>query len=489
MALTNEEIVALIGFNLPDNIQQLITPAKVRQVLNEMQAFSVAQAYTPSDTLQSVSDRGAATDKTLTMAGLRIASGDFFATLQAVSTVNRTHTLPDVSGTLLTDGGSYTNPAWLVSIPISKVSGLQTALDGKAAVSHTHVWADITDKPTTFTPSAHSHVWADITDKPSTFTPSAHTHALSDLTQSGASSGQVPQWNGSAWVAATVSGGGTPGGSNTHVQFNNSGAFGGSADFTWNNTTKTLTITNTTIGNVSISTNSDILSSAGFSVGGSASFTNVGFPTSAARLSGTTTFSLFVHGGNRSVTIVDAATFTALASSMLTIESTTKGVRIPIMNVTQLAAISSPANGLLAISSNSTNANALRRFNGTEWAGAESDNWVDYSSTSTVVGWSSTTTKVIRYQQSHRRLSVQFNISGTSNSATTTFTLPFSMGANGIGNLPLFRCINASNSCIAYAVVTGSTVSFVVYDAINSITNFASSGTKTIYGSFVIEID
>lgn len=36
----------------------------------------------------------------------------------------------------------------------------------------------------------------------------AHTHALSDLTASGATTGQVPQWSGSAWVPATVSGGG-----------------------------------------------------------------------------------------------------------------------------------------------------------------------------------------------------------------------------------------------------------------------------------------
>jgi len=33
----------------------------------------------------------------------------------------------------------------------------------------------------------------------------AHTHPLSDLQQSGATSNQVPQWNGSAWVPATIS--------------------------------------------------------------------------------------------------------------------------------------------------------------------------------------------------------------------------------------------------------------------------------------------
>jgi hypothetical protein len=42
------------------------------------------------------------------------------------------------------------------------------------------------------------------------------------------------------------SGGGTPGGSNTYVQFNNSGAFGGSADLTWNDSSKILDIGGTT---------------------------------------------------------------------------------------------------------------------------------------------------------------------------------------------------------------------------------------------------
>lgn len=48
--------------------------------------------------------------------------------------------------------------------------------------THTHLWADITDKPSAFTPSAHSHGWSEITGKPSTFAPSAHTHAWADIT-------------------------------------------------------------------------------------------------------------------------------------------------------------------------------------------------------------------------------------------------------------------------------------------------------------------
>ena len=46
---------------------------------------------------------------------------------------------------------------------ISTITGLQTALDGKAASTHTHTWAEVTGKPTTFTPSAHTHAIADTT--------------------------------------------------------------------------------------------------------------------------------------------------------------------------------------------------------------------------------------------------------------------------------------------------------------------------------------
>jgi hypothetical protein len=36
-----------------------------------------------------------------------------------------------------------------------------------------------------------------------------HSHPLIDLTQSGATSGQVPTWNGTAWTPQTPSGGGS----------------------------------------------------------------------------------------------------------------------------------------------------------------------------------------------------------------------------------------------------------------------------------------
>ena len=48
----------------------------------------------------------------------------------------------------------------------------------EALSAHSHAYADITNKPTTFAPSAHSHAYADITNKPTTFAPSAHSHAV-----------------------------------------------------------------------------------------------------------------------------------------------------------------------------------------------------------------------------------------------------------------------------------------------------------------------
>jgi hypothetical protein len=47
--------------------------------------------------------------------------------------------------------------------------------------------------------------WNTLTGKPSTFPPSSHTHPTSDLTQSGAATGNVLQWNGTAWVPAAPS--------------------------------------------------------------------------------------------------------------------------------------------------------------------------------------------------------------------------------------------------------------------------------------------
>jgi hypothetical protein len=69
----------------------------------------------------------------------------------------------------------------------------------------------------TFTPtlSANLQSWSALA--PATKADASHTHTLSNLTQSGATSGQVATWNGSAWAPATPSGGGGGSGTVTSV--------------------------------------------------------------------------------------------------------------------------------------------------------------------------------------------------------------------------------------------------------------------------------
>ena len=69
---------------------------------------------------------------------------------------------------------------------ISNVDGLQSALDGKAPSSHTHTKSQISDFPSSLPASdvyswakastKPSYAWSEITNKPSSFSPSSHSH-------------------------------------------------------------------------------------------------------------------------------------------------------------------------------------------------------------------------------------------------------------------------------------------------------------------------
>lgn len=109
---------------------------------------------------------------------------------------------------------------------------------------------------------------------------------------------------------------------------------------------------------------------------------------------------------------------------------------------------------------------------------------VNYSNTSTVTGWSSTTTKNIYYKKTGKLINVWFAISGTSNSTSTTFTLPYSV-SSGTGTFFLTRQMNNSGS---YEVGTGFMSGSNMY-ARNTITaptnaSWTASGTKYIEGQF-----
>ena len=115
--------------------------------------------------------------------------------------------------------------------------------------------------------------------------------------------------------------------------------------------------------------------------------------------------------------------------------------------------------------------------------------WIDFSEQSTIVGWSSFTTKSIRYKVIGNTVCVLFNIQGTSNSATTNFTLPVI-----IKNVILFMnyAVDNGTASIGLGYMTASninTISFQRYSALNTPTpTWTASGTKQIIGQFFYEI-
>lgn len=101
--------------------------------------------------------------------------------------------------------------------------------------------------------------------------------------------------------------------------------------------------------------------------------------------------------------------------------------------------------------------------------------WIDYSATSTIVGWSSFTIKQLRYQVAHKRVYVNFYLTGTSNSTSLTFTLPTASpieimnvcriidnGTSGVGRFFMNASSNTVtvNSDVAGAAWTASNQKF-----------------------------
>ena len=118
-------------------------------------------------------------------------------------------------------------------------------------------------------------------------------------------------------------------------------------------------------------------------------------------------------------------------------------------------------------------------------AGGNMLDWVDYSGTSTIVGWSLFTTKQIQYRYLNlNTVLVNFVLIGTSNSVDSSFTLPSGcmnyvacpagvVGDNGVlsVNPGSIVCLEATDTVVLSSDLTGS--------------NWTASGIKTIAGQFI----
>lgn len=113
--------------------------------------------------------------------------------------------------------------------------------------------------------------------------------------------------------------------------------------------------------------------------------------------------------------------------------------------------------------------------------------FVDYSAISTIVGWTTYTTKQIFYKKIGKTVFVQFLIDGTSNSVNTTFTLPYAcaLGCDVRFNTAYTRNGGtvATGGPNGQLPAGGSTITFYV----TGTTLWSNTLTKTISGQFFYE--
>lgn len=113
--------------------------------------------------------------------------------------------------------------------------------------------------------------------------------------------------------------------------------------------------------------------------------------------------------------------------------------------------------------------------------------WVDYSAVSTIIGWSSFTTKKIYIKKIGKIVFVSFYLSGTSNSTTTSFTLPYINAGVYIGGCHSQALDNGSILTTASAFGIPSSSLTVTCWKDMATTTWTASNTKYVLGAFWYE--
>lgn len=109
--------------------------------------------------------------------------------------------------------------------------------------------------------------------------------------------------------------------------------------------------------------------------------------------------------------------------------------------------------------------------------------WADYSASSTIVGWTSFSTKQIYTSKIGKRVFVNINIDGTSNSVNTTCTLPYT-AANTNNFLFAYVSDNGGTSVSGLTQLSASSSTVIFSPTIS-----AGAGTWTNSGSKQVHIN
>lgn len=113
--------------------------------------------------------------------------------------------------------------------------------------------------------------------------------------------------------------------------------------------------------------------------------------------------------------------------------------------------------------------------------------WIDFSASATIIGWSSYTVKILQYCVVNEMLFVLFNIVGTSNSTSASFTLPFSIVVNN-ASISFLAQNNSGTPVISRAVENSSTVLGFRATAGGSTTSWAAGNTKAVQGVGIFQL-
>lgn len=133
-------------------------------------------------------------------------------------------------------------------------------------------------------------------------------------------------------------------------------------------------------------------------------------------------------------------------------------------------------------SANTYTDNALENYTNTTDLNAalglkeDKTDWVDISSSATIVGWSAYTTKIVKYKLENKMVVFFVNIEGTSNSQTTTLDL----GMNVVEGMRFLTCsMNGGTREIGAGSITSGT-SLIDFKRTLTGTAYSSTGNKAV---------
>ena len=112
--------------------------------------------------------------------------------------------------------------------------------------------------------------------------------------------------------------------------------------------------------------------------------------------------------------------------------------------------------------------------------------WADYSATSTIVGWTSTTPTIINIKKVGKRVFVNFGFSGTSNDTNTTFTVPYSSSTLA-DQQGMFRARDNLGTYVSGIWVLVANTNTIILFKDLAASAWTANGTKDAYGSFSYE--